>query len=110
MDISGHVNQSRITTFPLNDSENCIYSPDVILFAREKGYFSGKDSEFNFSDAYALLDFDAIRFCDARVWSLFRRCNSEVDKYSSYIKGESLERMPLYVKPEKNYLCTMLCI
>jgi len=99
--ISGHANQSRITTFPLDDPENCIYSPDVISFAREKGYFSGEDSEFDFSDAYAPLDFGAIRFCDARVWSLFRRCNSEMDKYSSYILGESLERMPLYIKPER---------
>lgn len=99
--ISGHANQSRITTFPLNDPENCIYSPDVISFAREKGYFSGKNSEFNFSDAYAPLDFGAIRFCDARVWSLFRRCNDDMDKYASYIKGESLERMPLYIKPDK---------
>ncbi|MDP2362969.1 MAG: C69 family dipeptidase [Ignavibacteria bacterium] len=99
--ISAHANQSRITTFPLNDSENCLYAPDVISFAKEKGYFSGKDSEFNFSDAYAPLDFGAIRFCDARVWSLFRRCNSGMDKYISYIKGESLERMPLYIKPDK---------
>lgn len=98
--ISGHANQSRITTFPLNDSDNCLYAPDVISFARDKGYFSGKDSEFSFSDAYAPLDFGAIRFCDARVWSLFRRCNSTMDKYISYIKGESLERMPLYIKPE----------
>ena len=99
--ISGHANQSRITTFPLNDSENCLYAPDVISFAREKGYFTGKDSDFNFSDAYAPLDFGAIRFCDARVWSLFRRCNSGMDKYISYIKGESLERLPLYIKPDK---------
>lgn len=99
--ISGHANQARITTFPLNDPENCIYSPDVISFAREKGYFSGKDSEFNFSDAYAPLNFGGIRFCDARVWSLFRRCNPDMDKYISYINGESLERMPLYIKPEK---------
>jgi dipeptidase len=99
--ISGHANQSRITTFPLNDSENCLYASDVISFAREKGYFSGKDSDFNFSDAYAPLDFGAIRFCDARVWSLFRRCNSTMDKYLSYIKGESLDRMPLYIKPDK---------
>jgi dipeptidase len=98
--ISGHANQARITTFHLNDPDNCIYSPDVISFAREKGYFNGKDSDFNFSDAYAPLDFGAIRFCDARVWSLFRRCNSEMDKYISYINGESLERMPLYIKPE----------
>ena len=99
--ISGHANQSRITTFPLNDSENCLYSSDVISFARDKGYFSGKDSEFNFAEAYAPLNFGAIRFCDARVWSLFRRCNSGMDKYISYIKGESLERLPLYVKPDK---------
>ncbi len=99
--ISAHANQSRITTFPLNDSENCLYSPDVISFAREKGYFSGTDSEFDFSAAYAPLDFGAIRFCDARVWSLFRRCNSGMEKYISYIKGESLERMPLSIKPDK---------
>ncbi|MCU0342397.1 MAG: C69 family dipeptidase [Ignavibacterium sp.] len=99
--ISGHANQSRITTFPLNDPENCLYSPDVISFAREKGYFDGKDSEFDFSAAYAPLDFGAIRFCDARVWSLFRRCNSGMDKYINYIRGESLERMPLYIKPDK---------
>ncbi len=99
--ISAHANQSRITTFPLNDSENCLYAPDVISFARQKGYFSGKDSEFDFSAAYAPLDFGAIRFCDARVWSLFRRCNSSMEKYISYVKGESLERMPLSIKPDK---------
>ncbi|MBK7630916.1 MAG: C69 family dipeptidase [Ignavibacteriales bacterium] len=99
--ISGHANQSRITTFPLNDPENCLYAPDVISFAKDNGYFLGKDSEFNFSDAYAPLDFGAIRFCDARVWSLFRRCNSTMDKYISYIKGESLNRMPLYIKPDE---------
>ncbi len=99
--ISGHANQARITTFPLNDPENCIYSSDVISFAREKGYFDGKDAEFDFSAAFAPLDFGAIRFCDARVWSLFRRCNTEMDKYISYINGESLERMPLYIKPDK---------
>lgn len=99
--ISGHANHSRITTFPLNDPERAIYSPDVISFAREKGYFNGKDSEFSFSDAYSPIDFGKIRFCDARVWSLFRRCNSDMDRYLSYIQGESLERMPLYIKPER---------
>jgi len=99
--ISGHANHSRITTFPLNDPKNCIYSPDVISFAREKGYFEGKDSEFSFSDAYAPIDFGKIRFCDARVWSLFRRCNAEMDKYLPYIKAESLDRMPLYIKPDR---------
>ncbi|MCA0390143.1 MAG: C69 family dipeptidase [Bacteroidetes bacterium] len=99
--VSGHANQARITKFPLNDPDNCLYSKDVISFAREKGYFSGKDADFDFAAAYSPLDFGAIRFCDGRVWSLFRRCNSTMVKYLSYIKGENLERMPLYVKPDK---------
>ena len=98
--ISGHANQSRITTFPLDDPENCMYSEDVISFAREKGYFNGKDKDFNFTEAYSPIDFGGIRFCDARVWSMFRRVNSDMDKYMSYINGESLERMPLWVKPD----------
>lgn len=98
--VSGHANQARITKIKLNNPENYLYSPDVISFAREKGYFEGNDSEFNFSDAYAPLDFGAIRFCDARVWSLFSRVNGDMDKYIDYINGESFERMPLYIKPE----------
>ncbi len=99
--ISAHANQARITTFPLNDKNNCIYSPDVISFAREKGYFNGKDSEFSFSDAYAPLDFGAVRFCDARVWSLFRRSNPGMENFDCYINGTCSDRLPLYIKPEK---------
>ena len=49
--VSGHANQARISTFPLNDKENCLYASDVISFAREMGYFNGKDEEFSFCDA-----------------------------------------------------------
>ena len=31
--IAAHANQSRIHQFPLDDKENCIYSPDVISFS-----------------------------------------------------------------------------
>ena len=48
---------------------NCLYSEDVIKFARKKGYFKGENKDFSFSDAYAPLDFGALRFCEARVWS-----------------------------------------
>lgn len=99
--ISGHANQARITTFPLNDPNNCLYAPDVISFARDKGWFKGKDSEFNFTDVYAPLGFGGIRFCDGRVWAMFRRVNSSMEKYITYIKGDNLERMPLYIKPDK---------
>ncbi|TAJ11384.1 dipeptidase [Marinilabiliaceae bacterium JC017] len=99
--VSSHANQARITTFPLKDKENCLYSQDVISFAREKGYFDGKNKDFSFADAYAPLDFGALRFCEARVWSAFRLVNKDMDKYIDYAKGESTERMPLYIKPDR---------
>ena len=97
--VSAHANQARITTFPYDDKNNCLYSEDVIVFAREKGYFKGKNKDFSFSDTYAPLDYTALRICEARVWSFFRKVNPEMDKYISYIKGETKERMPLWVKP-----------
>ena len=54
--ISGHANQARIRQFPLDDRANCLYSPDVISFAREKGYFRGRTHAFSFADAYAPLE------------------------------------------------------
>ncbi|WP_068473661.1 dipeptidase [Saccharicrinis aurantiacus] len=97
--VSGHANQARITNFPFKDTENCLYSKDVISFAKKQGYFEGKDKDFSFADAYAPLDFGALRFCEARVWAGFRIMNPEMDKYESFIKGESSERMPLWMKP-----------
>jgi len=100
--ISGHANHARITTFPLNDPQNCIYAPDVITFAREKGLFTGDDKDFSFSDIYAPIDFGGARFCEARVWSGFNKVTKGMDKYLDYIKGENLKnRMPLYVKPDR---------
>jgi len=99
--ISGHANHARITTFPLNDPENCLYSPDVITFAREKGLFSGEDKDFSFSDIYAPIDFGGARFCEARVWSGFNKVNKDMGKYLDYVKGVNLKnRMPLYIKPD----------
>ena len=98
--ISAHANQARITTFPLNDKENCLYAEDVISLAREKGYFSGKDEEFSFAGAYAPLDFSALRGCEARVWSFFRMFAEGMDKYEDYAMGYNPHNpMPLWVKP-----------
>ena len=98
--VSAHANQARITTFPLNDKENCLYSEDVISFARERGYFSGKDEEFSFADAYAPLEFGAMRGCEARVWAFFRTVADDMDKYVDYAMGHNpSNRMPLFVKP-----------
>lgn len=112
--ISGHANQSRITTFPLNDPENCLYSEDVISFARKMGWFDGKDEEFSFRDAYCPLDFGGLRGCEARVWSAFNilgkgkfvyeNAGSLVEKdsydYVDYAMGHNpANNMPLWIKP-----------
>jgi dipeptidase len=100
--VCGHANQSRITTFPMNDPENCLYEKDVITFAREKGYFAGRDEDFSFADAYAIIDFDGARFCDARVWSGFRKVADGMDQYTDYVKGENLRnRLPIWVKANR---------
>ena len=100
--VSGHANQARIRQFPLDDPENCLYAPDVISFAREKGYYQGPDEEFSFSDTYAPVDFSGARFCDIRVWSFFKDINSDMQQYYDYVKGEDLEnRMPLFIKPSR---------
>ena len=99
--ISAHANQARIQQFPLNDPANCIYSKDVISFAKEKGYYSGKDQDFSFAKAYNPLDFGGQRFCEARVWSFFNRNNKDMAKYVTYAQGKTQEPMPLYIKPDK---------
>ena len=99
--VSAHANQARIQQFPLNDPENCLYSPDVISFAREKGYYTGRDADFSFAQAYAPLDFGALRFCEARVWSFFNHVNKNMAKFVTYAKGETTDPMPLYIKPDK---------
>lgn len=99
--IAAHANQARIQQFPLNDPDNCIYSADVISFAREKGYFSGIDIDFSFAKAYNPLDFGGQRFCEARVWSFFNRFNKDMAKYVSYAQGITHDPMPLYIKPDR---------
>lgn len=108
--ISGHANQARITTFPLNDPANCVYSKDVISFAREKGWFNGANKDFSFSDVYAPVDFGGARFCEARVWAGFNKVAEGMEKYSEYAKGIvqhggdnnfASNRMPLWIKPDK---------
>lgn len=99
--VSAHANQARIQQFPLNDPKNCIYSKDVISFAKKQGYYKGADKDFSFAQAYNPLDFGGQRYCEARVWSFFNRYNKDMAKFVSYAKGETKEPMPLYIKPDK---------
>ena len=122
--ISGHANAARIQTFPLRDGKKSvtdkdwkklynsnvevIYKHDIIKFARKKGYFDGKDQDFDFSAAYAPVDFSAARICDLRVWAMFNEVCDDMDQYWDYVTGKDLEheRMPLYVKPNRKISLT----
>ncbi len=116
--VSGHANQARIQTFPLEDGRTSItsehidkifepdistvYAADVIDVARKYGWFDGKDKNFSFSDTYAPVDFGGARFCDLRVWTFFNKVSNGMDKYWDYVTGHDLSgRMPLWVKPDR---------
>ena len=100
--IAAHANQSRIHKFNMKDKDNCLYAPDVISFAREKGYFNGVNKDFSFADAYCPLSFSGLRACEARVWSFYNMFSKTTGQaYLSYIEAKSKEPMPLYVKPDR---------
>ncbi|MBN1154966.1 C69 family dipeptidase [candidate division KSB1 bacterium] len=100
--ICAHANQARIREFPRNDPDNCLYADDVIEFARRKGYFSGSDKDFSFADTYAPLDYGALRFCESRVWSMFRRAAPSLNLSIDFVKGVAgAKPLPLWIKPDK---------
>ncbi len=102
--IACHANQSRIHQFNMKDKKNVMYAKDVITFARKKGYFTGKDADFSFADAYAPADFSAIRFCETRVWSFYNKWVNGMEQYLDYVDGKHIGQakpMPLYFKPKQ---------
>lgn len=118
--ICGHANQARITTFPQaqkktykaissNDIKQidrpeveCVYSADVVSFARRKGWYSGKDADFSFADTYNPLTFSGLRACESRVWAMFRRCADDMDRYEKFVMGDATaDRLPLWVQPNR---------
>ena len=101
--ICAHANQSRIRTFNVKDKANCMASKNVVKFARDKGWYSGKDADFSFCDTYAAPDFGGRRFCEARVWTFFNKYCDYMDRYVGYASGEvdGAEPMPLWIVPNR---------
>ncbi len=102
--IAGHANAARVRRFPLHDKTGeTLHSPDVVSFAREMGWFDGEDEEFSFADVYSPTDFGSRRFCDARVWCMYRRAAPSLAIPASWAEGrdESAEPLPLWVKPDR---------
>ncbi len=101
--ICAHANQARIQQIKFNDPENCLYSKDVISFAKKMGYFKGKDADFSFQKAYNPYTPGGLRGCEARVWAFFNKYNSQMKKYERFVMGDekASEPMPLYVIPDR---------
>ena len=100
--ICAHANQSRIGKFNMKDKKNVIYSKDVVKFARSKGWFDGKDTDFSWKETYAKPDFGGRRFCDARVWAFFRHFDKGFDRYLPWALGKdpNAKDMPLWIVPD----------
>lgn len=118
--VCGHANQARITTFPkmhrgapqvsidfsnIRDIHKkdieCVYANDVVSFARKNNLYNGSDSEFSFADTYNPLTFSGLRACEARVYAMFNRVNSDMKRYEKFAMGDATaERLPLWIKPD----------
>lgn len=99
--ICGHANQSRIGLVCSYPTE-VMHSKNMISFAREKGWFSGKDKDFNWKMAYAKPNFEGRRYCEARVWSFFNH-HKDMSRYLGWALGKdpNAEDMPLWIVPDK---------
>ena len=101
--VSAHANYVRIGRFPLKDKKNCLYSKDVITFAREMKFFDGPDAEFSFADAYAPMTYKDARICEARVWSFFNRVAPSQNLAPDFVNAKTAAEvtLPLWVKPDE---------
>ena len=100
--ICSHANQARIRQFPLNDSQNCLYSKDVIAFARSKGWYEGADKDFSFCQTYAPWEPAGLRACEARVWAIYNRAAPSLKIPVEFAMGNvKAEPLPLWIKPDQ---------
>ncbi|MBQ9473100.1 MAG: C69 family dipeptidase [Bacteroidales bacterium] len=123
---SAHANQARITTFPQEQKKSrraisskhldrifdpeveCVYAADVVSFAKERGIAAyadkgnSNDTNFSFADTYNPLTFSGLRACEARVYAMFNRINSNMRQYERYAMGDATApRLPLWIKPDR---------
>lgn len=106
--IAAHANQSRIGQFSTYNTE-VIKSKNCISFAKSKGWFTGKDKDFNWKMTYAAPDFGGRRWCDARVWSFFNHFK-DMSHWLPWALGKdpNAEDMPLWIAPDKKMDVAMM--
>ena len=101
--ICAHANMARIGEFPLNDPENCLYSDNVFSYAIEKGWYDANaGNPFCFNEIYNPTNPERLKYCESRVWSLFRRISPSLELSSDYHRGVyGANRYPLWIKPDE---------
>ena len=99
--IAAHANQARIRTINWGDTNNWMWSPDAVDFARQMGWYSGSKQDFSFADAYAPPTPRSLLLCESRVWSVFNRVAPSAAFSADYWRCvEGAEPYPLFVKPD----------
>ncbi len=100
--IACHANKARIGEFPLNDNKTCLHSENVISFAIQNGYFDPKSGKpFRFCDVYCPATPKSLRYCETRVWSIFRRSAPSQDFSPDYHRAvPGAKQYPLWIKPD----------
>lgn len=101
--IAAHANKARIGEFPMDDPDNCLYSENVISFAVEKALYDPQnDGPFRFCDVYCPATPENLRFCETRVWSVFRRAAPSLDLSADYTRAvKGAKPYPLSIKPDR---------
>ena len=99
--ICAHANCSRIGRFADYNTE-VLHSKNVYSFARQKGWYTGKDKDFSWKGAYSQIGFGDRRWCEARVWSFFNHFK-DMSRWIPWAAGKdkNAEDMPLWIVPNK---------
>ena len=99
--ICAHANCSRIGRLADYNTE-VLHSKNVISFAKQKGWFKGKDKDFSWKGAYSEIGFGERRWCEARVWSFFNHFK-DMSHWLPWAEGKQkdAEDMPLWIVPNR---------
>ena len=100
--IAAHANQSRIRQINFRDKDNWMWAEDVVEFAREMGWYRGRDRNFSFRDTYDPPTPTSLLLCESRVWSVYNRAAPSKQFSADYWRCvEGAEPYPLFIKPDK---------
>lgn len=101
--VSAHANGARIGEVPAADPATCRFSPNLVTFAVERGWYDpAAGKPFRFDEVYGAHTPQTLRYTATRVWSLFRRLAPSLALTPDRHRGVAgAEDYPLWVKPDR---------